>query len=121
MKRESIWSISNREKFAILSIALFGIGLFLRYWGPYELTISFAVVEDVFTIIMFSVAGSFFVLQGVDLMLGIYEAVKKKNLEKGREEGQQERDKKFLEWYNNEKGKGPDGFKSPPGFLKNSS
>lgn len=54
-------------------------------------------------------------------MLGIYEAVKKKNREKGREEGYQERDKLIGEWYESEKAMGTEGFQNPPPFLNNGS
>lgn len=54
-------------------------------------------------------------------MLGIYEAVKKKNREKGREEGYQQRDKLISEWYESEKAKGTEGFQNPPPFLNNGS
>ena len=56
-------------------------------------------------------------------MLGVHEAVKqwnlKRGLQRGREEGRNERDEMFRKWFSEEKAKGNEGFREPPPFLNN--
>ncbi len=56
-------------------------------------------------------------------MLGIHEAVRRWNrergLRRGREEGRKERDELIRKWLSEEKAKGSEGFKEDPPFLNN--
>ena len=52
-------------------------------------------------------------------MLGIHEAVKKWNLERGLRRGREERDEMIRKWFSEEKAKGGEGFREPPPFLGN--
>lgn len=60
-------------------------------------------------------------------MLGIHEAVRRWNLERGlrrgreegRREGRKERDELIRKWLSEEKAKGNEGFKEDPPFLNN--
>lgn len=72
----------------------------------------FEIVTHVGNIILFSVAASFMVLEVVDMVLGIYESIKARNLAKGRQEVKQE----MREWIKQEREKGID-IPDPP-FLK---
>ena len=66
-------------------------------------------------------------LEVKDLMLGIHEAVRRWNLERGlrrgreegRREGRKERDELIRKWLSEEKAKGSEGFKEDPPFLNN--
>ena len=88
--RESVWSVNDRERFAYLSVALFVLGLVLRYREKDAFQTAFDIIKDVGTIGIFAVTGAFFILEGIDIMLGIYERIKKTQHEMGRREGRQE-------------------------------
>ena len=121
--RKSVWSVTDRGIFSLLFVVFFIFGVFLRFAGSYEFQLSFSTVADVGTLGLFAVTSSFFLLEVKDLMLGIYEAIKQRNLErgleKGREEGRKERDELITKWLSDEKAKGDEGFKDDPPFLHN--
>lgn len=121
--RKSVWSVTDRGIFSFLFVVFFISGVFLRFAGSYEFQWNFSIVTDVGVLGLFAVTSSFFLLEVKDLMLGIYEAVKQWNLERGlrrgREEGRRERDELIRKWLSEEKAKGNQGFKEDPPFLNN--
>ena len=84
---------------------------------------NFTIVADVGAIGLFAVTCSFVLLEVRDVMPGVHEAVKqwnlKRGLQRGREEGRNERDEMFRKWFSEEKAKGSEGFREPPPFLSN--
>ncbi len=125
--RKSVWSVTDRGIFSLLFVVLFICGVILRFSGSYEFQLNFSIVADVGALGLFAVTSSFLLLEVKDLMLGIHEAIKQKNLErglrqgleKGREEGRKERDELIRKWLSDEKAKGDEGFKNDPPFLHN--
>ena len=81
------------------------------------------IVADVGALGIFAVTSSFVILEVMDIMGAIHEAVKRWNLqrglERGREEGRRERDELFRKWFSEEKAKGNQGLKEDPPFLNN--
>ena len=81
------------------------------------------IVADVGALGIFAVTSSFVILEVMDSMGAIHEAVKRWNLqrglERGREEGRRERDALFRKWLSEEKAKGNQGFREDPPFLNN--
>lgn len=123
--RKSVWSVRDRGIFSLLFVVFFICGVCLRFAGSYKFQWNFTIVADVGVLGLFAVTSSFFLLEVKDLMLGIYEAVKQWNLERGlrrgREEGRRERDELIRKWLSEEKAKGDEGFKDDPPFLNNGS
>lgn len=121
--RKSVWSVTDRGIFSLLFVVFFIGGVFLRFTGSYEFQWNFSIVADVGALGLFAVTSSFVLLEVKDLMLGIHEAVRRWNLERGlrrgREEGRKERDELIRKWLSEEKAKGSEGFKEDPPFLNN--
>ena len=63
--RESVWSVNDREWFAYLSVALFVLGLVLRYREKDAFQTAFDLIKDVGTIGIFAVTGAFFTLEAL--------------------------------------------------------
>lgn len=124
-ERESVWSVTDRSIFSLLFVAFFIGGGILRFSGRDDFQLNFTIVADAGAIGLFAVTASFFVLEVKDVMLGVHEAVKqwnlKRGLQRGREEGRNERDQMFRKWFSEEKAKGSEGFREPPPFLHNRS
>lgn len=122
-ERESVWSVTDRSIFSLLFVAFFIGGGILRFSGHVDFQLNFTIVADAGAIGLFAVTASFFVLEVKDVMLGVHEAVKqwnlKRGLQRGREEGRNERDQMFRKWFSEEKAKGSEGFREPPPFLHN--
>ena len=122
-ERKSVWSVTDRGIFSFLFVVFFILGVALRLSDSYDFQLSFSIVADVGTLGLFAVTSSFFLLEVKDLMLGIHEAIKQRNLErgleKGREEGRRERDELIRKWLSEERAKGDEGFKDEPPFLHN--
>ncbi|MDE3000820.1 MAG: hypothetical protein OXU79_17230 [Gemmatimonadota bacterium] len=120
MDRKSIWSVGNFDAFFSPAIILFAVGMFLRFYGPYEWSGSFALVGDFTSVIAFAITTAFFFVEGGGLVMGFaYEAFARRRFEKGRKEGIRERDEKYAAWIAEERKKGSQGFKEDPPFLKN--
>ena len=118
-ERKSVWSVTDRGIFSLLFVVFFSFGVFIRFAGSDEFQLNFSVISDVGTLGLFAVTSSFFLLEVKDLMLGIHEAIKQRNLKRGREEGRRERDELIRKWLSEEKAKGDDGFREDPPFLHN--
>ena len=76
--RKSVWSVSDREWFAYLSVTLFVIGLVLRSIEKDAFQTAFNIMEDVGTIGIFAVTGAFFIEEAIDVMGALTQYVKKK-------------------------------------------
>ena len=65
-----------------------------------------------------SVFATFTIIEGVDFMGWLYESIKRRHREEGREEGRRERDQAYREWISREQEAGTLGTpKNPPPFL----
>lgn len=87
MDRLSVWSVTNRVIFAGLSIALCIAGLVLWYYDARKMEGLFDIVTRSGNIVLASVSVSFIIMEVVDMVLGIYESIKKKNYELGYQAG----------------------------------
>ena len=116
-ERESVWSVTDRSIFSILFVSFFIGGVVLRIVGSGEFRLNFPIVADVGAIGLFAVTCSFVLLEVKDMMLGVHEWVKLRNLERGRREGRKERDEMIRKWLSEERAKGSDGFREDPQFL----
>lgn len=117
MDREPIWSVSERAWFTCMSVALFIVGLVIRYHGPHQLELEFDALKDITAIGLFAVTMAFFAMEGWDIM-GLATGVIKVLREKQRDKGRKEQDEKFRKWLESEKKKGT-VFQSPPPLLNN--
>ena len=87
MDRLSVWSVTNRVIFAGLSIAFCIAGLVLWYYDTRRMDGLFDIVTRSGNIVLSSVSVSFIIMEIVDMVLGIYESIKKKNYELGYQAG----------------------------------
>lgn len=117
MDREPIWSVAERAWFTFLSMAMFIIGLVVRYNGPHQFAWNFETLTDLTAIGFFAVTMAFFALEGWDI-LGFATGVIQVLREKQRDKGRKEQDEKFRKWFESEKEKGT-VFNSTPPLLNN--
>ena len=89
MDRLSVWSVTNRVIFAGLSIAFCIAGLVLWCYDARKMEGLFDIVTRSGNIVLSSVSVSFIIMEIVDMVLGIYESIKKKNYELGYQAGRQ--------------------------------